>query len=102
MRPNYRQNAQWTFRKRSQSRNRNENYNNDYTRARSRERHDNRPIQCKEEKNLGPDLTPGSILITIEYGVIDVKNMITSCPNALIPQLMKNQTMMMQIQHLYK
>ena len=27
---NYRQNAQWTFRNRSQSRNRNENYNNDY------------------------------------------------------------------------
>ena len=47
-RPNYRQNAQWTFRNRSQSRNRNENYeenyNNDYTRGRSRDRQDNRPI----------------------------------------------------------
>ena len=29
-RPNYGQNAQWTFRHRSQSRNRTGNYNNDY------------------------------------------------------------------------
>ena len=51
MRPNYRQNAQWTFRNRSQSRNRNENYNNDYTRGRSRDRHDNRPIQQRREES---------------------------------------------------
>ena len=54
----------------------------------------------REERNLGPDLTPGSILITIEQGVIDVENTTTSCLNALIPQLMKNQIMMMQFQHL--
>ena len=41
---NYRQNAQWTFRNRSQIRNRNENYNNDCTRGRSRDRHYNRPV----------------------------------------------------------
>ena len=51
MRPNYRQNAQWTFRNRSQSRNRNENYNNDYTRGRSRDRHDNRPILQRREES---------------------------------------------------
>ena len=51
MRLNYRQNAQWTFRNRSQSRNRNENYNNDYTRCRSRDRHDNRPIQWRREES---------------------------------------------------
>ena len=51
MRPNCRQNVQWTFRNRSQSRNRNENYNNDYTRGRSRDRHDNRPIQQRREES---------------------------------------------------
>ena len=51
MRPNYRQNVQWTFRNRSQSRNRNENYNNDYMRGRSRDRHDNRPIQPRREES---------------------------------------------------
>ena len=51
MRPSYRQNAQWTFRNRSQSRNRNENYNNDYTRGRSRDRHDNRPIYWRREES---------------------------------------------------
>ena len=51
MRPNYRQNAQWTLRNRSQSRNRNENYNNDYTKGRSRDRYDNRPIQQRKESS---------------------------------------------------
>ena len=53
MRPNYRQNTQWTFRNRSQSRNRNENYDNDCTRGR---------VETEiigEEKSLGPDLTLG-------------------------------------------
>ena len=49
MRPNYRQNTQWTYRNRSQSRNRNENYNNDHTRGRSRERYDSRPAQHRRE-----------------------------------------------------
>ena len=40
MRPNYRQNAQWTFRNRSQSRNRNE----DHTRGRSRDRNNSRSV----------------------------------------------------------
>ena len=48
---NYRQNAQWTFRNKSQSRNGNENFNNDYTRGRSRDRHDNRPIQQGREES---------------------------------------------------
>ena len=52
MRPNYRQNAQWTFRNRSQSRNRSEIYNNDYTRGRSRDRHDNRPIQQRRDEPM--------------------------------------------------
>ena len=50
-RPNYRQNAQWTFRNRSQSRNRNENYNTDYTRGRSRDRHDNRSVPRRREES---------------------------------------------------
>ena len=56
MRPNYRQNAQWTFRNRSQSRNRNENYNNDYTRGRREIDMIIDPFN-REEKNLGPNLT---------------------------------------------
>ena len=51
MRPNYRQNAQWTFRNRSQSRNRNENYNNDYTRGRSRDRNNSRSIPMRREES---------------------------------------------------
>ena len=42
---NYGQNAQCTFRNRSQSRNRAGNYNNDYMRGRSRDRNNDRPIQ---------------------------------------------------------
>ena len=40
-----------------------------------------------EEKNLGPDPTPGLVLIVIESGVTDVWNMIISHPNVLIPKL---------------
>ena len=64
-RPNYGQDAQWTFRNRSQSRNRAGNYNNDHMRGGSRDRHDNRSVQFSpdkahylaEEMNLGLDLT---------------------------------------------
>ena len=52
--------------------------------------------------SLGPDLTPGLVLIAIESGVIDVGNMIMSHPNALIPQLMRRLTMKTWIQPLYK
>ena len=48
-----------------------------------------------EEKSLGPDLTPGLVLIPIELDVIDVGNMIISCLNVLIPQLMMRLTMKM-------
>ena len=48
-----------------------------------------------EEKSLGPDPTPGLILIAIESGVIGVGNTIISHPNALIPQLMRRLTMKM-------
>ena len=47
----------------------------------------------QEEKGLGPDLIPGLILIAIELGVIDVRNMIILHPNVLIPQLMRRLTM---------
>ena len=47
-RPNYRQNAQWTFRNRSQSTNRAGNYNNDHMRGRSRDRNNDRPIQSRQ------------------------------------------------------
>ena len=47
-RPNYEQNAQWTFRNRSQSRDRTGNYNNDYMRGRSGDRHNVRPIQSRQ------------------------------------------------------
>ena len=46
-----------------------------------------------EEKNLGPNPTPGLVLIVIESGVTDVGNTIISCPNALMPQLMRRLTM---------
>ena len=46
--PNYGQNSQWTFRKRSQSRDRVGNYNNDYMRGRSRDRNNDRPIQSRQ------------------------------------------------------
>ena len=55
-----------------------------------------------EEKNLGPNPTPGLVLITIESSVIDVGNMIISHPNAPIPQLMRRLTMKKQIWPLYK
>ena len=46
-----------------------------------------------EEKSLGPNLTPGLVLIVIKLGVIDVGNMIISHLNVLIPQLMRKLTM---------
>ena len=48
-----------------------------------------------EEKSLGPNLTPGLVLIAIKSGVIDVRNMIILLPNALIPQLTRRLTMKM-------
>ena len=38
-----------------------------------------------KEKSLGPNLTPGLVLIMIESGVIDVRNTIILLPNTLIP-----------------
>ena len=35
----------------------------------------------REEKNLGPDLTLGWVLIMIMWGVIDVESVITLHPN---------------------
>ena len=46
-RPNYRQNAQWTFRNRSQSRNRND----DDARGRSRDRNNSRSVPRKREES---------------------------------------------------
>ena len=48
MRPNYRQNTQWTFRNRSQSMNRNENYD---TRGRSRDRNNRRREGSRSQSN---------------------------------------------------
>ena len=47
MRPNCRQNAQWTFRNRSQSRNRND----DHTRGRSRDRNNSRSVPRRREES---------------------------------------------------
>ena len=47
MRPNYRQNAQWTFRNRSLSRNRND----DHTRGRSRDRNNSRFVPRGREES---------------------------------------------------
>ena len=55
-----------------------------------------------EEKNLGPNTTPGLVLITIESGVIDVGNTIILHQNAPVPQLMRRLTMKKQTQPLYK
>ena len=83
MRPNYRQNAQWTFRNRGQSRNRNENYNNDYTRGRSRDRHDNRPIQQRREESRSQS---NSRVSTIHdqvrcYRCQEYDHFVSECPN---------------------
>ena len=51
MRPNYRQNPQWTFRNRSQSRSRNENYGNDHVRGRSRDRNNRRREESRSQSN---------------------------------------------------
>ena len=48
-----------------------------------------------EEKSLDPDLTPELVLIAIESGVIDIRNMIILHPNVLILQLMRRLTMKM-------
>ena len=48
-----------------------------------------------EKKSLGHDLTLGLVLIAIESGVIDVRNMIILHLNALIPQLMRRLIMKM-------
>ena len=48
MRPNHRQNPQWTFRNRSQSRNRNGNYD---TRGRSRDRNNRRREESRSQSN---------------------------------------------------
>ena len=50
-------------------------------------------LSQREEKSLGPDPTPGLVLIMIKSGVIDVKNMIISHPNAIISKLMRKLTM---------
>ena len=42
-----------------------------------------------EEKSLGPDLAPELVLIVIESGVIDVRNMIILHLNTLKSQLMR-------------
>ena len=47
MRPNYRQNSQWTFKNRSQSRNR----NNDHTQGRSRDRNNSRSVPRRREES---------------------------------------------------
>ena len=49
----------------------------------------------EEEKSLGPDPTPGLVLIAIESGVIDVRNTIILHLNAIIPLLMRRLTMKM-------
>ena len=51
MRPNHRQNTQWTFRNRSQSRSRNENYGNDQFRGRSRDRNQRRREESRSRSN---------------------------------------------------
>ena len=55
MRPNYRQNAQWTFRNRSQRRNRND----DNTTRVEVEIETIVGLSQGEERSLAPNLTPG-------------------------------------------
>ena len=55
-----------------------------------------------EEKSLGPNPTPGLVLIAIESGVTDVGNMIILHLNVLIPQLMRRLTEDVDPQPLYK
>ena len=51
MRPNHRQNTQWTFRNRSQSRSRNENFGNDQIRGRIRDRNQRRKEESRSRSN---------------------------------------------------
>ena len=90
MRPNYRQNAHWTFRNRSQMK-----IITMTILEVGVEIETIVDLSQGEEKSLGPNLTPGLVLIVIRSGVIDVGNMIILCPNALIPQLMRRLTMKM-------
>ena len=83
MRPNYRQNAQWTFRNRSQGRNRNENYNNDYTRGRSRDRHDNRPVQPQREESRSNSRVSTNHDCVRRYRCREYDYFASECPNIL-------------------
>ena len=46
-----------------------------------------------EEKSIGPNLTPGLVLIAIKSGVKDIRNTIILHLNSLIPQLTRGLIM---------
>ena len=83
MRPNYRQNAQWTFRNRSQSRNRNENYNNDHTRGRSIDRNNSRSVPRRREESRS--LSNSRVITNHDrvrcYRCWEYDHFVSKCPN---------------------
>ena len=83
MRPDYRQNAQWTFRNRSQSRNRNINYNNDYTRGRSRDRNSSRSDSRRIEESTSLSNSRVSIYCNRVrcYTCREYDHFTSECPN---------------------
>ena len=80
MRPNYRQNNQWTFRNGSQSRNRNENYDNNHTRGRSRDRNNRRREESRSRSNSRVSTNYDHVRC---YQCREYDHFVSDCPNTL-------------------
>ena len=78
MRPNYRQNTQWTFRNRSQSRNRNESYDNGCTRGRSRDRNNRRRDDSRSQSDSWVSTNRDHVRC---YQCREYDHFVSECPN---------------------
>ena len=78
MRPNHRQNAQWTYRNRSQSRN--ENYGNDHFRGRSRDRTQRRREESRSRSNSRVSTNQDCVRC---YQCREYDHFAAECPNTL-------------------
>ena len=80
MRPNHRQNTQWTFRNRSQSRSRNENYGNDQFRGKSRDRNQRRREESRSRSNSRVSTNQDHVRC---YRCREYDHFAAECPNTL-------------------
>ena len=78
MRPNHRQNTQWTYRNRSQSRSRNENYGNDQFRGRSRDRNQRRREESRSRSNSRVSTNQDQVRC---YQCREYDHFASECPN---------------------